>query len=462
MADLEPSAHTSVSPAAARHDWLRAWAICGLLLLATMLMYMDRQALAQQKTEILQALKLSDRDYGWLETGFGLAFAVGGIVTGVIADRISPRWLYPMVLLGWSSVGFATGWATTYRELLVCRVLLGFFEAGHWPCALVTSQRLLSRRDRPLGNSILQSGASFGAVATPIVVLLLTSNAIESWRLPFRVIGAAGIIWVIAWLVMIRSKDLEIKKDRVAETDLPDNTVAPDAIAGATPEIAPTKPLLLVRRFLALAIVVITINLCWQYFRAWMPGMLREEHGYSKEQVQVFSMAYYLTTDVGCLSVGFLVKWLAGRGLSLHGARISMFLACSCLTALSFAAAFLTASWQLLAALLVIGFGSLGQFPIYYAWSQELSVRRMGKITGALSFLTWTATALANVPIGAWIDKTHSYSEVTMLAGLMPFLGFVAILVLWNGAQERSVRVGVTASVPAGPTTRGAEPGIRS
>ena len=136
-------------------------------------MYMDRQALAQQTTEITGELELSNEDYGRLETGFGLAFAVGGIVTGLIADRISPRWLYPVVLLGWSAVGFATGWVTSYRELLVCRVLLGFFEAGHWPCALVTAQRLLSRRDRPLGNSILQSGASLGAIATPIVVLAL-------------------------------------------------------------------------------------------------------------------------------------------------------------------------------------------------------------------------------------------------------------------------------------------------
>ncbi len=440
MADTESSSSptTSVWPAAAkRRSALRAWGICGLLLLATMLMYMDRQALAQQKTEISIALKLSDRDYGWLETGFGLAFAVGGIVTGLIADRISPRWLYPMVLLGWSGVGFATGWATSYRELLICRVLLGFFEAGHWPCALVTSQRLLSRRDRPLGNSILQSGASLGAIATPMVVLLLTTEALESWRLPFRVIGAGGVFWVVAWLTTIRSKDLELTSDRIAPAGSADNSLGPDAIAGAADVAAPAAPRTLVRRFLALVVVVITINLCWQYFRAWMPGMLREQYGYSKGQVQVFSMAYYLTTDVGCLSVGFLVKWLTSRGFAVHGARMAMFLGCSCLTALCVAAALLPASWLLLAALLCIGFGSLGQFPIYYALSQELSTRRMGRVTGALSFVTWTATALVNVPIGAWIDRTHSYSEVTFIAGLMPLLGFLALLVLWNGPRQR-------------------------
>ena len=136
---------------------------------------------------------LSNTDYARIEAGFGIAFAIGGIVSGFAADRISPRWLYPGVLLCWSLVGFFTGWVTTYRELLICRVLLGFFEAGQWPCALVTAQRLLSRRDRPLGNSIIQSGASLGAIATPVVVLCLATGSTGGWRLPFRVIGAAAL-----------------------------------------------------------------------------------------------------------------------------------------------------------------------------------------------------------------------------------------------------------------------------
>ena len=96
---------SSTTAASSERVALRTWAILGLLLLATMLMYMDRQALAQQKTEILGSLRLSNEDYGRLEKGFGLAFAIGGIVTGIIADRISPRWLYPAVLLGWSTRG---------------------------------------------------------------------------------------------------------------------------------------------------------------------------------------------------------------------------------------------------------------------------------------------------------------------------------------------------------------------
>jgi ACS family hexuronate transporter-like MFS transporter len=434
MADMDlspsPATATTQRPAA-----LRDWGICGLLLLATMLMYMDRQALAQQKSEILAALKLTNTDYGRLELGFGMAFAVGGIVTGLVADRINPRWLYPAVLMGWSTVGFVTGWVTSYAELFACRVLLGFFEAGHWPCALVTSQRLLSRRDRPLGNSILQSGASLGAIATPIVVLLLTTEAPETWRLPFRVIGAIGVFWVVAWLSAIRPGDLELQPTEPPlgpEEESP-GVALPEELPVADPS---ARRRTFARRFLALVVVVITINLCWQYFRAWMPGMLREQYGYSQRQVQVFSIAYYVATDVGCLTIGFLVKWLAGRGWSVHAARMSTFLACSLLTALSVLAAALPASWLLLATLLVVGFGSLGQFPTYYALTQELSARRMGRITGTLSFLTWTSTALVQEPIGRWIDRTGSYSLVTFLAGLLPLLGFLALLLLWDAPRS--------------------------
>ena len=75
---------------------------------------------------------------------------------------------------------------------------------------LTTSLRLLSRRDRTLGNSILQSGASLGAILTPLVIQLMVSDRPGSWRAPFQVIGAAGIVWALAWLVLVRERDLAL------------------------------------------------------------------------------------------------------------------------------------------------------------------------------------------------------------------------------------------------------------
>src|SRR3954465_7452021 len=100
------------------------WWVC-VLLLATMLNYMDRQTLSQSATDISKELGLTNEDYGKLERGFGLAFAAGGLVLGVGAARVSLRWLYPAVLLAWSVAGLATGWARDFGELMACRVALG-------------------------------------------------------------------------------------------------------------------------------------------------------------------------------------------------------------------------------------------------------------------------------------------------------------------------------------------------
>jgi MFS transporter, ACS family, aldohexuronate transporter len=407
---------------------LRTWAICVLMLLATMLNYMDRLALSQQATEISTELGLTNKDYADIEQGFGIAFAIGGVLTGLAADRISPRWLYPGVLLCWSLVGCATGWVTSYRELLVCRILLGFFEAGQWPCALVTAQRLLSRRDRPLGNSIIQSGASLGAIATPVAVLYLATTSAGGWRLPFRVIGASGVAWVAAWVLTVRSRDLQLAPSAMPALAADDEPVSNSTTAHKSTFSNST----FIRRFLALGIVVVVINLCWQFFRAWMPKMLREQYQYSANEVQYFSIGYYIAADVGCVAIGFLTKWLSNRGLSVHGARVATFFLCCLLTALSVVAAGVPASALLLAILMVIGFGSLGQFPNYYAFTQELSARRMGNVTGVLSFLTWIVHALVQEPIGQWLDRTHRYGPIVLLAGLMPLLGLLAIVLLWN------------------------------
>ncbi|MEZ5948856.1 MAG: MFS transporter [Planctomycetaceae bacterium] len=173
-----------------------AWSICGLLLLATMLNYMDRQALAVTLPTLKANYNLTESRVGMLEGCFGFSFAFGSILFGWLADRWGPRLLYPFILAGWSLAGVATAaagqpeWMSglegpgdepgtgVYRWLLICRVALGMCEAGHWPCALLTVRAILTAKDRPLGNGILQSGASIGAISVPIYIELADRWAI--------------------------------------------------------------------------------------------------------------------------------------------------------------------------------------------------------------------------------------------------------------------------------------------
>ena len=154
--------------------------MCGLLLLATMINYMDRLTLNLMASRIKVAFDLDNRDYGQLESAFGSAFALGAIVMGFLADRWNVRWLYPAAVLLWSLAGFATGLVDGFAALLICRFLLGLSEAGNWPFASRTTQHILTSEERTLGNSILQSGAAVGAILTPLLVMALLQRTDSS------------------------------------------------------------------------------------------------------------------------------------------------------------------------------------------------------------------------------------------------------------------------------------------
>lgn len=400
------------------------WWVCGLLLLATMLNYMDRLTLNSTSVRIMDDFRLGPKEYGRIESAFALAFAFGALVAGWMVDRWNVYWIYPAAVLAWSAAGFATGLAHLFGELIACRFLLGLAESGNWPCALRTTQRILAPAERTMGNSILQSGASIGAILTPLIVLALVPRT-DTWRYPFLVIGVLGCGWVILWLTIVRREDLALsfsgEPASAAGGPSADNSSADSLIS-----------IYLDRRFWVLIVMVVSINVSWHFFRVWIPLFLQKQHGYSEESTNLFLSAYYIATDLGCLSAGFATLYLARRGVPVHWSRALVFATCCLLTTLSVVAALLPAGPVLLGVLLVIGFGALGLFPAYYSFSQELTVRNQGKLTGTLGFSCWMSMAVLHELVGESVKATGSYSEGMTCAGLAPLVGLLALMFFWK------------------------------
>jgi len=403
------------------------WWVCGLLLLATTINYMDRQTLANAAVRITTEFELSKEQYGDLELAFGWAFAAGSLLFGFIADRVSIRWLYPAVLFAWSLMGFLTAWTTDFSQLFICRTLLGLFEAGHWPCALKTTHLLLSAKDRTMGNSVLQSGASIGAIITPLVMRAMMTNAPGSWRMPFQVIGAAGVLWVAAWFAFIRARDL----DSSSQTDAgPAGTVASGESLWS---------LVFSRRFAVMLVVIFCIHTTWQLIRVWLPMFLQKGRGYSESDALFFNSLYFAATDIGCIGAGAVSLWLARRGLTPHAAKCRVFLFCSMLTALTVLVAALPKGWPLLGTLLIVGAGALGVYPCFYSFVQEISSQHVGKMIGLLGTLVWAISSPVHKYFGRHVDQTQSFDLGIAVVGLTPLVGYFALRLFWDrpkGSKE--------------------------
>lgn len=440
------------APAVRTANW--KWLVCGLLLLATMINYMDRLTLNLTAVEIKKEMQLTNEQYGRIEWIFGVGFAFGALMMGWSADRWTVRWIYPAAVLAWSAAGFATGFAHTLLALMAFRFLLGIFEAGNWPCALRTTQHILPPSQRTMGNSLLQSGAAVGAILTPQVIeMLVHDQDPHSWRYPFFVVGVLGTVWVLLWLYVVKANDLPAPKN------------LPSIAKGPARESL--LDVMLQRRFLVLLICVISINLTWHFFRVWLPLYMRESLWYSKRAVNHFTSAYYIATDVGALSAGFLTLYFVRRGATVYVSRTLVFLGGTLLTLLCLAIPLLGnqirmqpfdikgtpegpeflrvvegPGWILMGLFLLIGAGSLALFPVYYSLSQDLTVRNQGKVTGSLGFATWMATAVMHPIVGRYLDSTRSltgradFHTSIVVAGMIPLLALTALVLLWEKRER--------------------------
>ncbi len=404
--------------AAPRHAPSWRWWVTGLLLTATAINYMDRITLGSASVRVTREMGMSDLQYGNLELAFGWAFAVGSLGFGFLADAMKVRLLYPAAVACWSLAGIAAGLTHTYSSLLICRIALGLFEAAHWPCALKTTFSLLNDRERTFGNSILQSGASIGSLIAPQIIRISIGLPHGSWRLGFIAVGALGLLWTGLWFFVIRPGDL-------------DQASAPETRG----DLAGLRRIVTGRRFWALALLLVGIQIPWHILRVWLMKFLQTERGYSETFALNFNSLYYLATDAGCILAGIVSLKLVSRfGLSPHRARRRVYAGAAAATSLTVLIPRLPAGPLLLAVLLVIGAGALALFPCHYSFNQELSGRHIGRITGVLGLWVWAVTSPLQSGFGWLAERLHTYDTGLLLAGLTPWLGVLTMKLWWDSA----------------------------
>src|ERR1700733_7340890 len=184
----------------------KKWQLCGVLFLATVLNYLDRQTMSILAPSLQKELHLDNEALGWLFAVFYYSYTFAQMAVGPVLDRVNLRWAFASAVCLWSVVSVLTGLANGFVGLLIFRLFLGVVESANWPGGMRVIARLMEPRERTLGNGIFTSGTSVAALVAPGLILGIA--AYLGWRLTFVVVGSLGAFWVGGWILVTRGREL--------------------------------------------------------------------------------------------------------------------------------------------------------------------------------------------------------------------------------------------------------------
>jgi ACS family hexuronate transporter-like MFS transporter len=308
------TAAPAVAAARPRID-ARRWTILTLVILAGVLNYVDRQAIAVLKPVIEKDLGWSDSDYGRLASLFQFAAAVGFIFAGRIVDRLGVKWANPAGVAAWSLAAMSHGLAATLAQFSLSRVALGFTESLGTPTGVKTIASLFSSGQRAWAIGLANSASNLGAIATPLIVPALALAF--GWRAAFVAIGAVGMVWVLAWLAAgggaSRAGD--------AADPTPSGPLAAP-IAGS---------MFRDRRTWAIAGAKALSDQVWWLLLFWTPDVFHRVFGLGLARMAAPLAVIYACAAAGSILAGLIATALLRRGVRVGVARKGAMLVCALL-----------------------------------------------------------------------------------------------------------------------------------
>ncbi|MCS6946643.1 MAG: MFS transporter, partial [Steroidobacteraceae bacterium] len=162
------------------------WFLVGLLILAALVSYIDRQVIAIVVGPMRADLGISDTEIGWLYGIFAVFFALAGMPLAMLADRYNRMRLIAAGIFLWSLMTAGCGLARSFVQILLARIGVGVGEAVLTPAANSLIADAFPRPRVPLAVSVFMIGATVGSGLAFVVggAVLGLLQGVESIELP--------------------------------------------------------------------------------------------------------------------------------------------------------------------------------------------------------------------------------------------------------------------------------------
>ncbi len=227
-----------------------------LLFIASLINYLDRSSLSLALPLLSRDLGLGPESKGLLLSAFFWSYALLQIPVGWAADRVNLRWLYFGAFVLWSLGQGLTGFAASLGMLILFRLLLGVGESIYLPGGTKIVSLLFNSTERGLPCGLFDFGTRMGLVLGGLVIpwMLVRLN----WRVSFRLLGFAGLIWLIPWLWATRGRLAQPPRPKVS----------------ARTSKQQLRWLLTNRNLIGICLGFFCFDYYWYLFVTWLPDYL--------------------------------------------------------------------------------------------------------------------------------------------------------------------------------------------
>ena len=317
---VEISLHDSIGAKIGKYRWM----ICALLFFATTINYIDRQVLGILATDDAFKAQIgwNEAEYGFVNTAFQAAYAIGLLVVGGLIDKFGTRRGFSVAIVFWSVASMGHALARSAFGFGAARFALGLGEAGNFPAAIKTVAEWFPKKERAFATGIFNSGSNIGAILAPLSVPFIAVN--YGWQWAFIITGALGFIWLAFWLAVYRKPEEHPKLSKAELAYIQSDNEPPMA------KIAWTR-LIPHRQTWAFAIGKFLTDPIWWVYLFWLPKFLNTKFDLNILQLGLPLIVIYVIADVGSIGGGWLSSNFIKRGWSVNLARKTTMLICALL-----------------------------------------------------------------------------------------------------------------------------------
>lgn len=180
----------------------------GLLFIAYVLSFIDRQILSLLVGPIRAQFGISDFEYSLLQgAAFAVLYTFAGLPLGRLADRFSRKWVIAASVLFWSLATCACGTARTFWQLFTARMAVGAGEAGLAPAAYSMITDSYAPKHFGYAMAFYKSAVQIGAASALILggflidfytqlgpIELPLMGSLQPWQATLVTVGLPGLL----------------------------------------------------------------------------------------------------------------------------------------------------------------------------------------------------------------------------------------------------------------------------